>query len=65
MTKRRWNLTKPSTIIKITPGVYVGATSNGRKVYTWAISQESAYLQLTNTMQVGENIKSVFLANDL
>jgi len=63
---KRWRaVVKPSTIIKQTPGVYVGVVSSGRKVYTYAVSQEDASFKFRNGLKHDENLKYVYVVNDL
>jgi len=61
----RRTVTKPYKIIKSTPGVYLGALTSGRKVYTFAKSQEDAVVRILSTLKFNENIKSVYHVNDL
>jgi hypothetical protein len=63
--KRRLPVVKSSTMIKKTPGVYVGVVSSGRKVYTYAESQEDASFKLRNGIKPNENLKFVYITNDL
>lgn len=63
---KRWSaVVKPATLIKKTPGVYVGVVSSGRKVYTYADSQEDASFKLRNGIKHNENLRYVYVVNDL
>lgn len=56
---------KSYVIPKQTSGVYVGHVSSGRKVYTYAKSQEDAFTKLTNGIAPKEQLKFVHVVTDL
>lgn len=66
MLKNRntWTTNKPFTIAKQTAGVYVGITTEGRRIYSYCASKEDATLRLKVGLRQNESLRYAYLHKD-
>ena len=56
----RWTYTRPFTISKDASGLYVGVTSNKRKIYSYCKNSEDAFDKIKPALYPDETLSYVY-----
>lgn len=56
----RWSYVRPFTIAKDVSGIYVGVTSDKRKIYSYCRNSEDAYNKLKPALKPSETLSYVY-----